>query len=241
MQLVIDQGNTRLKLGVFEGNALLEQAIWTQWTLEELLGWVQQFPINKGILCSVAGPAAAIIDALAPRFFFTALGHQTPLPFVNTYATPETLGKDRLAVVAGAQQMFPDSACMVIDSGTCIKYECLSADGQYLGGNIAPGVHMRTRAMHEFTARLPLVEQHIPDSPIGDRTVSALQNGAYRGLLLEIEGFIGLFQAHLGTPLQIVLTGGDAPFLAQHLNLPLQVVPHLTLLGLNAILNHIKP
>jgi type III pantothenate kinase len=141
--------------------------------------------------------------------------------------------------------LLPDTHCLVIDCGTCVKYELLTADGHYRGGNIAPGLHMRTEAMHHFTARLPVVERALPDVPVGNSTQTALQNGAFRGALLEMAGFVRLFaddvaQQHGGGPVQVVLTGGDAGWvLANWLGPttpPPTLEPELTLIGLNEIL-----
>ena len=94
--------------------------------------------------------------------------------------------------------------------------------------------------MHEFTARLPEVPVGMPEDFIGHSTETALQNGAFRGALLEIEGFVGLFSKQFN-PLQVILTGGDAEFLKAQLQLSMvSIEPHLTLYGLNHILNHIS-
>jgi type III pantothenate kinase len=164
------------------------------------------------------------------------LTNTTALPFENRYTTPHTLGKDRLAAVAGAHALFPGENCLVIDCGTCIKYDLLAADGIYHGGNIAPGAHMRIQAMHHFTARLPEVVMEMPEQVVGNSTETALQNGALRGASLEMEGFIRLFEQQY-SPLRVVLTGGDANFFKPFLTFSIDsIVPELTLHGLNNIL-----
>ncbi len=239
MNLVLDIGNTRLKSGLFDGNRLVEQANWTDWTLEELSAFGNQAGADRVIVSSVAGYDPATYRRLSALFpLVVELTHETPLPFRNTYRTPETLGKDRLAAVAGAQVRFPGQNCLVVDCGTCIKYDLLTADGVYRGGNIAPGAAMRIRAMHAFTARLPEVEMRMPEDGVGYSTETALQNGALRGAVLEITGFAGLFEQQ-ASPLLVVLSGGDAGFLAPHLSLPqMAVEPDLTLHGLNHILKY---
>lgn len=238
MQLALDIGNTRRKLGLFDGPRLLGQAIWTDWTLWMLMEYIEQHNVQSVIVSTVADPVPELIAALRVRCTVVVLDEHTPLPFQNAYRTPATLGKDRLAAVAGAQALFPRQHCAVVDCGTCIKYELLHADGVYLGGNIAPGAMMRIQAMHHFTARLPEVELHMPDDAVGYSTETALQNGALRGAALEIEGFIQLFQKRC-SPLQVLLTGGDAAFFYTHTNIPQAVVePNLTLIGLRHILHH---
>jgi type III pantothenate kinase len=240
MQLALDIGNSRRKLGLFQGKILREQAIWTDWSLEQLTAWATERKVQRIMVSSVAAPVAELVEALRHSFEVFELTAQTPLPFKNEYKTPETLGKDRLAGVAGAQALYPGRHCMVVDCGTCLKYELLTADGRYLGGNIAPGAAMRIKAMHHFTARLPEVPFLLPGAAIGDSTETALQNGALRGAALEILGFARLFRQQLSGPVRLILTGGDADFFVQHLqSRSAMVVPNLTLIGLNHILTHV--
>lgn len=217
----------------------MEQAIWTDWSLEEIVAYGNQAGANRVINASVAMPDPETQRRLAEVFpIALELTYETPLPFRNAYRTPETLGRDRLAAVAGAQAIFSKKNCLVVDCGTCIKYDFLTAEGVYSGGNIAPGAAMRIRAMHTFTARLPEVPMKMPDELIGYSTETALQNGALRGAVLEIMGFIALFRES-APDLQVLLSGGDAAFFAPHLPVPaLHVEPLLTLYGLNHILQY---
>jgi len=236
MNLTLDIGNTRHKIGLFDGNQLLESNLSTQWSKDDLLDYCNRKGVSSIIISSVGTPDRSLNEILAPHFNFLELTHETPLPFVNQYSTPLTLGKDRLAAVAGAQALMPGKHCLIIDCGTCVKYDIITETSVYLGGNIAPGLQMRTKAMHLFTARLPEVTLMAPPDFIGDSTESALQNGAFRGATLETEGFIKLFQGRF-SPLNVILTGGDASFFQAFLspgNLYLE--PDLTLYGLNNIL-----
>lgn len=236
MQLAIDIGNTRTKTGLFDGATLVKKTVWTQWSVADVRRWLGEVPLDGAIFASVADNDASLRMMLSDEFGAFELQAATPLPFRNAYRTPETLGKDRLAAAAGALALFPGQHCMVVDCGTCIKYELIDAGGTYHGGNIAPGLNMRIQAMHHFTARLPEVPLEMPAETVGNSTTTALQNGALRGAALETEGFAGLF-AQKARPLTVVLTGGDAPFLIEFLNLPrLNIEPDLTLYGLNYIL-----
>lgn len=237
MNLVLDIGNTRTKLGLFDGSRLVEQAIWEAWTLEELLSYGNQAGVDRVITASVALPDKATVQNLTQAFpVVLELTYETPLPFQNNYRTPETLGRDRMAAIGGAQALFPGRNCLVVDCGTCIKYDLLTGGNTYAGGNIAPGAAMRIRAMHAFTARLPEVAFEMPEDVVGFSTETALQNGALRGAALEIMGFVGAF-GERAKPLQVILTGGDAVFFQQYLRIPdLRVEPYLVLHGLNHIL-----
>lgn len=240
MNLVIDIGNTRSKIGLFREKTLVEQAIWTDWTLAELLTYGNQNGVTRVLFSSVAAYDTVLKEGLAEYFEVLELTDTTALPFHNLYTTPKTLGKDRLAAVAGAQTLYPQEHCLVVDCGTCIKYDIITADGRYLGGNIAPGVMMRIRAMHHYTARLPEVPMEMPETMIGNSTESALQNGAIRGTVLEIKGFIDVFRQQT-SPLKVLLSGGDAAFLRPFLlpyNPDIVYQPDLTLFGLNHILRH---
>lgn len=236
MNLAIDIGNTRKKIGRFQASRLVESLVATDWSLEDWVRYCNQNGVRRVMLSSVASPDTALTQTLAQYFELHELTHETPLPFINRYATPATLGKDRLAAVAGAQALMPRKHCLVVDCGTCIKYDLISAEGVYWGGNIAPGARMRAKAMHAFTARLPEVSMQMPADFIGNSTETALQNGAFRGAMLEMEGFFGLFQQKF-SPLHLLLTGGDGAFFQAHADLPqVSYEPDLTLFGLNNIL-----
>jgi type III pantothenate kinase len=183
MYLTLDIGNTRVKAGLFEDNRLVRHTNWSDVSLHDLPDWLGGCALRGVVVASVVADAPDL-DWLRARTEVWELTAQTALPFRNAYRTPETLGKDRVAAVAGAQALFPGRDCLVVDCGTCIKYEWLTAAGVYEGGNIAPGLRMRIQAMHAFTARLPEVEIEMPASPIGDSTVTALQNGALRGAVM---------------------------------------------------------
>lgn len=236
MQLVFDIGNTRTKTGLFEDGRLVEKTVWTDEPAAQLAEWLGNKKVRGAIYSSVVSDDGELTSMLREQFAAIELNTATPLPFHNAYRTPETLGKDRVAAAAGALALFPGRHCLVVDCGTCIKYELLTSDGTYHGGNIAPGAAMRIQAMHHFTARLPVVAMEMPENAIGDSTTTALQNGALRGAALEIMGFAHLFEQK-AAPLHIILTGGDAAFFQTHLDLPnLSLEPDLTLYGLNNIL-----
>lgn len=239
VNLTIDIGNTRTKLGLFDREDLVEKQYLDGTALPEIIRYATNHRVRNVILSTVGSHIDASWEAeLNRNFFYLQLNHQTPLPIKNAYGTPETLGKDRLAAIVGAWQLYPGENCLVIDAGTCITYDLLQAGGTYLGGNISPGLNMRFRAMHEFTARLPLVQREVEiDNAIGQSTLTAMRNGGQLGMSLEIEGFIRLFREQFGS-LQVILTGGDAEFFAKVLKSKIFVNPDLVLRGLNKILTY---
>jgi len=158
------------------------------------------------------------------------------LPITIVYPTPHTLGRDRIAAACGANALFPDKNCLIIDAGTCITMDMILKSGTYLGGNIAPGLTMRLKSMHEYTSKLPLAEIGWPSLTFGDSTFHALQNGACLGALMEIEGILKRSLDAFGSVF-VVMTGGDSAFLAQRLESEIFLEPELVNKGLFKILS----
>ena len=157
--LVIDIGNSRVKLGYFENGHLVQKWVQEDFKSDHILHWATNHNVSNIILSTVRGdlPKEAL-NHFQEAFCFLQLTASTALPIENKYETPQTLGKERLAAVVGAWAIYPNQHCLVVDAGTCMTMEFINAKGQYLGGNISPGVQMRLRAMHDFTAQLPKVE-----------------------------------------------------------------------------------
>jgi type III pantothenate kinase len=237
LNLAIDIGNTRTKIGLFEGEALIHKETLERLTPEALKPLLYNHSVVNCILSSVGGNAPEAVEMLKTQTAFVELSSDTPLPIENRYATPKTLGKDRLAAAVGAWALFPGKQCLIIDAGTCITCDVLSDKGVFLGGNISPGIDMRLKAMHTFTARLPLAERAPLGSWIGVSTETALQNGAQWGALWELSALIDYCETELG-PLVVVATGGDADFFEKNLKRKIFANPDLVLMGLNVILIH---
>lgn len=231
--MVIDIGNTRVKTGVFDHDKLVVAQAFD--TVESAS--LQELANAHGVThVLVASSGDQIEDGVVEtQGMVIHLTPETPVPVQNLYKTPETLGQDRLAGVVGAAWLYPGANVLVVDAGTCVTYDLLEESGSYLGGNIAPGLDMRLMAMHYFTKRLPSVHRSDTPTLLGESTEEALQNGGILGLLMEIAGYIELLGAKYPS-LNTVLTGGDAPYLAEQLNARFSIQPHLILIGLNQIL-----
>lgn len=237
-KLVIDIGNSRAKLATFQNNHLLEQWNWPAWKTADFIELSTNQNPSFVILSNVAGSKGNDVATCFEKHpFFLNLTAQTPLPIVNQYKTPETLGKDRLAAVVGAWELYPGQNSLVVDAGTCITYDLLEASGVYLGGNISPGLQMRLKAMHDYTASLPLVAMQDIDEWVGYSTESAIRNGALLGAILEIQGFSDWRRQQFGQ-LNVILTGGDAVYFAKNWKREIFVHPNLVLIGLNKILDY---
>ena len=235
MNLVVDIGNTRIKAGLFEGSGLLEQR-WPQdqAALQQL---VEDQSVEAIIVASVAESAEELRRTMRTTVPCIILEHHTPLPFSNAYAT---LGVDRIAAVAGALSYCPQESVLVIDAGSCITYDIIDRHARYQGGIISPGIRMRLRAMHTFTARLPLVELENPISLnlTARNTSDSLRNGALQGVVAEISQMIRMYTDKF-SDLRIIVCGGDVSYLSHlHQNPLVTFVPELTLIGLNCILQY---
>ena len=234
--LVIDIGNTRTKAAVFSGNKLVEKIIFSENPIDKIKELQTNHSIQKSIYLATGNIDPDFGIFLKKELKAIELSHKTKVPVKNLYGTPKTLGRDRLAAVVGAQTIFPDHNCLVIDAGTCITYDWLTADGAYQGGNIAPGITMRLKAMNHFTAKLPLVEKDDIDNPIGKSTELALRNGALWGTVQEVDGYIRWGRKNFGQ-LKVIFTGGDTNFFVKHLKRRIFARPNIVLTGLNKIIS----
>ena len=236
MFLCIDCGNTRTKANIY---TQMGELVARSQHKHLRASWLQKifdaYPIQAAILCSVVAHDSDAVVCLEKNAPLITLSHTISLPVTLAYLTPETLGRDRIAVVCGAHSLYPNENILVIDAGTCIKYDFLDANATHQGGSIAPGIGMRLKAMHQFTAKLPLVERQPIGDFIGRNTETALLTGGQLGAAMEVEGFIAQYKKHFGE-MRVLLTGGDAPFIQQHTLGETEHLPHLLMSGLYAIL-----
>lgn len=237
IDLILDTGNTRTKAALFSGARLLRRGSFD--TTDELQfdGFLQGVVPDRIAWGSVAATHERLeerIARLAPVF---AISGSTAAPIHVKYATPATLGVDRLANAVAAAAMFPQRAVLAVDLGTCITYDPVDRYGTYRGGAISPGVRMRALAMNAYSARLPLVDPGDDPSALGSSTEGALAAGIHQGILGEIKEFMRAY-AHDGEPLAVVLTGGDTGRFARAMKSGIFAHPFLTLEGLRLILHH---
>jgi type III pantothenate kinase len=243
--LVIDVGNTLSKIAVFENNESVYVSKSAQLKDIDISGLIEKYKVNNLILSSVKALAEHKYEADYPQLNYLRFDHQTRLPIKNNYATPQTLGLDRLAAVIGAKDIFPSEPVLVIDAGTCITFDFIDEESVYEGGSISPGIKMRLKAMHQFTGKLPDVEfenDSVTDIFYGKNTKEAMQTGALNGMLFEIEGYLRYYSQKYSS-LKIILCGGDASFFDTRLKNSIfahQILlePLLVLRGLNTVVNY---
>lgn len=216
MLLAVDIGNTKTKAAVFKESALIEKFIFSKEDAPEAAKKIfSQYPqISQSILSSVGNAQPELLSVLQNHTDLTLISHTSPFPFRNSYATPHTLGIDRMVLAAGAVLDYPAQNRLVIDAGTCVTYDMITAEDTYLGGAISPGLRLRYEALHNFTAKLPLLSAEVPQSYIGSSTPQSIHSGVVNGLLHEMQGFIKQYESHY-EGLLIIITGGDAEFLAK--------------------------
>lgn len=237
MNLIIDIGNTVAKVALFDGSTLVEVIYDSNQSLDCLSDVYKKYAIQKGIVASVidlSERALAQLSKLPVPLLW--LDERTPLPVINLYETPQTLGYDRMAAVVAANEQFPDKDILVIDAGTCITYEFIDSLGQYHGGNISPGLQMRFKALHQFTGKLPLVALEGRSLLMGKDTETAIRAGVVKGIEYEISGYIGTMK-HKYPELLVFLTGGDDFSFDTKLKSVIFADRFLVLKGLNRILN----
>jgi type III pantothenate kinase len=237
MNLIIDVGNSFVKLAVFQDGALLIKEIIDVKALVEHIDALKEIykPIERAIVSSVGKLPETDLIYLKESFNLVELNSKTTIPFVNLYATPHTLGLDRIALVAASVKLFPYSNTLIIDAGTCVTYDFVNANNEYLGGAISPGISMRYRALHNLTANLPLLNKEVPKSLIGDSTANSIHSGVVNGILNEIDGNIETYRKKYSN-LTVILTGGDANFLSEQLKSSIFANSNILLEGLNYIL-----
>ncbi|HKK63686.1 MAG TPA: type III pantothenate kinase [Bacteroidales bacterium] len=240
MNLVIDLGNTTCKIAVCEGIEIIESAVSEKVSNREIAYFISKYDgIRSVIFSSVTNHSRELTDYLRSSFdYFLELNPSTPLPIKNHYQTPKTLGYDRVAAVSGAHTIFHDHDVLVIDAGTAVTFDFITANGEYMGGNISPGLEMRFKALNKYSSRLPYLHYHeMQLKELGETTEQAVISGVFNGLLYEIEYYISLFSAK-HPDLKTIITGGDAISFDKKLKNSIFVLSHLNLIGLNRILDY---
>lgn len=239
MNLVIDIGNTRVKYSVCNQREVVKTVSVDTFSPESIGTLKQEYKgLENAILSSVKDYSDELKIALTQQFnTFIELDATTSLPVENCYESKETLGKDRIAAIVGAFHLYPKTNVLVIDAGTAITYDLLTAEGKYLGGNISPGLEMRFKALNQFTGKLPKVEKGVVKELIGKTTEQAIRAGVQHGIVFEVDHAITSFKENYNN-LKVIMTGGDAEFFDKRLKNSFFVHFNLTSIGLNRILQH---
>ncbi|MCM4166922.1 Type III pantothenate kinase [Arenibacter antarcticus] len=241
MNLIIDAGNTLVKMAVFKDcDIVSHRKIPLKDFANNVKSVFSEFRnIQNAIISTVGSLSQEEIEMVSVFCRVHLLSHVTKTPFKNSYATPQTLGVDRVALATAAFYHNPNNNTLVIDAGTCVTYDVINDYGEYLGGAISPGISMRYRAMHEQTAKLPLLEIKSILDFIGNSTENCMHSGVINGICNEIDGVISQYQSRFAD-LTVILTGGDAQFLSERLKNTIFAHSNFLLLGLNHLLEYNK-
>ena len=235
-RLIIDIGNTLTKTAILNDGEIIfsDRTEKMETDFPERL-FSEHPDIKSSVISAVKKYPSEIDDFLMSKTFFVKLDHNTKLPFTNKYKTPETLGKDRIALAAGAIKKFPHNNVLVIDAGTTITYDFVNTEKEYLGGGISPGIKMRFKALNNFTGKLPLISDENYVDLIGFNTKTSIQSGVLNGVLKETDGIIDEYKKRFSN-LKVLISGGDYIFFVKKLKNSIFAAPNLVLEGLNEIL-----
>ena len=236
MHIILDVGNSRIKIAVFEQKTQIELFVFepkeAQKKIENIL---KKYPnTTHSVISSVGNLNTTVLSYLETHTTIRAINHETKFPFNNLYATPKTLGIDRMVVAAGAVLKYPNKNRLVIDAGTCITYDYIDKKDNYLGGAISPGITIRYKSLNDYTANLPLLEKKEVEYYIGNSTENSIHSGIINGICHEIEGFISQY-SYKNQDLTLILTGGDADFLAKRLKSTIFANSNFLLESLNTL------
>ena len=218
MVLVVDIGNTRIKCAVYELDTLKAVFVFTEKEAENnFKNILFSYPnVTDLIVSSVTKTLTFDLQTISNDLNIHFVSNLDTFPFENKYATPKTLGVDRMILAAGATLLYPKQNRLIIDAGTCVTYDFVDENDNYWGGAISPGFRLRYESLHQFTAKLPLLTLEEPEGLVGSSTNQSIHSGVVNGLICEMDGFIERYKQQ-NENFTIILTGGDAVFLAKRL------------------------
>jgi type III pantothenate kinase len=239
MNLIIDKGNTKIKLYIFKHSEIQFFKSISEAVLKDVLNEISsQFKIQKIIVSTVGKDFNFNMNNIFPKVENVIhLNSTLKVPFKNTYKTPNTLGADRIALISSAFMKYPNENTLVIDAGSCITFDFINKESDYLGGAISPGIQMRFEALNNYTAKLPLVEFNDIDFLIGGDTKESILSGVLNGVVSEIDGVISQYRDRF-KKLNVVLTGGNVNFLSKQLKSSIFVHQNFIFEGLNYLLEY---
>lgn len=238
MNLIVEQGNTKLKVAVFDYGKIIASVFLDKEDIASVKDIFKQYNPIRGIISSVADTDESLVIYLKEHMKnLLWLDKNTPMPIRLEYETKETLGKDRIAAAVGANYLQPGRNLLVIDAGTAITYEVIESSGIYKGGNISPGLTTRFRALNQFTRQLPLIKEKNDVPLIGTSTESAILAGVVNGIVFEMDGYIDTLKAKYGDVF-VFLTGGHSFYFERRLKNHIFADANLVLVGLNRILEY---
>lgn len=236
-KLIIDLGNSRAKVAVYQGDNLIGLQYFENPSPEIILkSALTKHSFKAAIISSVSAPTSSY-RAIFPDLPFIEFNSNTTIPITNCYQSPSTLGADRLSAAVAAHSLYPGNDVLVIDAGTAITFDFINKQGEYQGGGITAGVNIRFKGLHTFTERLPLVEAEFPEFLIGRNSKDSILSGVMNGIRAELDGIIQEYKL-LYPELVTIFTGGDMIYFEKKMKNNIFASPNLVLTGLNLILEY---
>lgn len=240
MKLIIDKGNTRTKVAVYKQKELLSVTAVDCLEVNFIRELLSKYDVSATIFSTVSGEEKEeIMSCLADNTTLFTMSEELLLPIQINYSPKNSLGKDRIAAIVGGYNMFPNESVLVIDAGSCICIDFIDSEGIYKGGSISLGFQMKSKALNTFTANLPLIDFYDNKVPLcSNNTIDCIKSGIVNGTMLEIKGMIDSYLQNENKEFKIILTGGDAGFISENLDIEFIVEHNLVLQGLNMILDY---
>ena len=235
MNLVLDVGNSLLKIALFEKSELIQKFKFSENYKRNIEDIISNYKVTYSIISNVGRIDGSIINILKESTTLLLVSNQLKIPFKNLYNSKNTLGQDRLALVSAAAFNFPNENVLIVDVGSCITYDFKNNNNEYLGGGISPGISMRFKSLNNFTSNLPLIDFDSIYQLIGNNTKNSITSGVVNGTISEINGIIQQYREEFKN-IRIILTGGDSNFLLKRIKNTIFADQNFLLIGLNKLL-----
>ena len=239
MNLVVDIGNTILKLGLFKKNVLINYFEFDNNYYENIRNILESNSVLNSIISNVSDPENKIIQLLKIKTKFIPFDSSLKTPFTNKYTSKKTLGQDRIALVSSSVKLYPNEYVLIIDCGSCITYDFINNKNEFIGGAISPGLLMRYKALNNFTSNLPLLKPKKINYIIGDNSEKSIHSGIINGITAELNGMIDSYKKEY-KKIRIILTGGDSKFLSSKIKNTIFANSNFLFLGLNHLIEFNK-
>ena len=235
MNLVLDVGNSLLKIALFEKSELIQKFKFSENYKRNIEDIISKYKVTHSIISNVVRIDDSTINILKESTNLLLVSNQLKIPFKNLYKSKNTLGQDRLALVSAAAFNFPNENVLIVDVGSCITYDFKNNNNEYLGGGISPGISMRFKSLNTFTSNLPLIDFDNIHKLIGNNTKNSINSGVINGTISEINGIIQQYCEEFKN-IRIILTGGDSNFLLKRIKNSIFADQNFLLVGLNKLL-----
>ena len=235
MNLVLDVGNSLLKIALFEKSELIQKFKFSENYKRNIEDIISKYKVTHSIISNVGRIDDSTINILKESTSLLLVSNQLKIPFKNLYKSKNTLGQDRLALVSSAAFNFPNENVLIVDVGSCITYDFKNNNNEYLGGGISPGISMRFKSLNTFTSNLPLIDFDSIYQLIGNNTKNSITSGVVNGTISEINGIIQQYREEFKN-IRIILTGGDSNFLLKRIKNTIFADRNFLLIGLNKLL-----